>query len=98
MGSMGAMAQGSKDRYFQEENQKFVPEGIEGRVTYKGPLTDTIYQLIGGLKSGMGYCGTPNIQSLKENAQFIVMTTAGYIESHPHNVQITKETPNYSRE
>jgi IMP dehydrogenase len=96
MGSVGAMEQGSKDRYFQEDNKKFVPEGIEGRVPYKGPLVDTIYQLIGGLKSGMGYCGTHNLSELRENAQFIRMTGAGLRESHPHDVQITKESPNYS--
>jgi IMP dehydrogenase len=96
MGSVGAMEQGSKDRYFQEDNKKFVPEGIEGRVPYKGPLADTIYQLIGGLRSGMGYCGTRNLEELRENAQFVRMTGAGLRESHPHDVQITKESPNYS--
>ncbi|RDI36641.1 IMP dehydrogenase [Falsibacillus pallidus] len=96
MGSVGAMEQGSKDRYFQEDAKKFVPEGIEGRLPYKGPLSDTIYQLIGGLRSGMGYCGTKNLQELRENAQFIKMTGAGLRESHPHDVQITKEAPNYS--
>ncbi|UII55973.1 IMP dehydrogenase [Cytobacillus spongiae] len=96
MGSVGAMEKGSKDRYFQEDNKKFVPEGIEGRIPYKGPLSDTIYQLIGGLKSGMGYCGTKDLNELRENAQFIRMTGAGLRESHPHDVQITKEAPNYS--
>ncbi len=96
MGSVSAMEQGSKDRYFQEDSKKFVPEGIEGRVPYKGPLTDTIYQLIGGLKSGMGYCGTGNLEELREKAQFIRMTGAGLRESHPHDIQITKEAPNYS--
>ncbi|WP_079504124.1 IMP dehydrogenase [Mesobacillus jeotgali] len=96
MGSVGAMEKGSKDRYFQEDNKKFVPEGIEGRIPYKGPLTDTIYQLIGGIRSGMGYCGTANLEQLRENAQFIRMTGAGLRESHPHDVQITKEAPNYS--
>lgn len=96
MGSVGAMEKGSKDRYFQEENKKFVPEGIEGRIPYKGPLTDTIYQLVGGIRSGMGYCGTANLEELRENAQFIRMTGAGLRESHPHDVQITKEAPNYS--
>ncbi|MCM3007106.1 IMP dehydrogenase [Priestia koreensis] len=96
MGSVGAMEQGSKDRYFQEDNKKFVPEGIEGRLPYKGPLSDTIYQLLGGLKSGMGYCGTADLQQLRENAQFVRMTGAGLRESHPHDVQITKESPNYS--
>lgn len=96
MGSVGAMEKGSKDRYFQEDNKKFVPEGIEGRIPYKGPLTDTIYQLVGGIRSGMGYCGTANLEQLRENAQFIKMTGAGLRESHPHDVQITKEAPNYS--
>lgn len=97
MGSMGAMAKGSKDRYFQEDNKKFVPEGIEGIVPYKGPLKDTIYQLVGGLKSGMGYCGCGTIKDLKENSQFIKITGAGLIESHPHDVELTKEAPNYSK-
>lgn len=96
MGSVGAMEKGSKDRYFQEDNKKFVPEGIEGRVAYKGPLADTIYQLVGGLRSGMGYCGTKDLRDLRENAQFVKMTGAGLRESHPHDVQITKEAPNYS--
>jgi IMP dehydrogenase len=96
MGSIGAMESGSKDRYFQEDAKKLVPEGIEGRVPYKGPLADTIYQLVGGIRSGMGYCGTENLEELRENAQFIRMTGAGLRESHPHDVQITKEAPNYS--
>jgi IMP dehydrogenase len=96
MGSVSAMEKGSKDRYFQEDNKKFVPEGIEGRVAYKGPLADTIYQLIGGIRSGMGYCGASNLLELRENSQFIKMTGAGLRESHPHDVQITKESPNYS--
>ncbi|WP_075980273.1 IMP dehydrogenase [Bacillus massilinigeriensis] len=96
MGSVAAMEKGSKDRYFQEENKKFVPEGIEGRLPYKGPLEDTIYQLIGGIRSGMGYCGTKDLEALRENSQFIRMTGAGLRESHPHDVQITKEAPNYS--
>lgn len=96
MGSVGAMEKGSKDRYFQEDNKKFVPEGIEGRIPYKGPLSDTIYQLIGGIRSGMGYCGTADLDELRENAQFVRMTGAGLRESHPHDVQITKEAPNYS--
>lgn len=96
MGSVAAMEKGSKDRYFQEDNKKFVPEGIEGRLPYKGPLTDTIYQLVGGLRSGMGYCGTKDLKELRENSQFIRMTGAGLRESHPHDVQITKEAPNYS--
>ncbi|MDT9027871.1 IMP dehydrogenase [Rossellomorea yichunensis] len=96
MGSVSSMEKGSKDRYFQEENKKFVPEGIEGRIPYKGPLADTLYQLIGGLRSGMGYCGTKDLYELREQAQFIKMTGAGLRESHPHDVQITKEAPNYS--
>ncbi|WP_088008362.1 IMP dehydrogenase [Indiicoccus explosivorum] len=96
MGSIGAMERGSKDRYFQEEAKKLVPEGIEGRIPYKGPLADTIHQLTGGLRSGMGYCGTADLRALREEAQFIRMTGAGLRESHPHDVQITKESPNYS--
>jgi len=95
MGSLGAMKEGSRDRYFQEDNSKLVPEGIEGRVPYKGSLAETVYQLIGGLRAGMGYCGTPSIQSLKENGKFIKITGAGLKESHPHDVTITKEAPNY---
>ncbi|CAM4326289.1 TPA: IMP dehydrogenase [Bacillus thuringiensis] len=96
MGSVGAMEKGSKDRYFQEGNKKLVPEGIEGRVPYKGPLADTVHQLVGGLRAGMGYCGAQNLEFLRENAQFIRMSGAGLRESHPHHVQITKEAPNYS--
>ncbi|EAA9756047.1 IMP dehydrogenase [Salmonella enterica] len=96
MGSMAAMKQGSKDRYFQDDDKKLVPEGIEGRVAYKGPLSDTIHQLIGGLRSGMGYCGTSSLEQLRNNTQFIRITGAGLRESHPHDVQITKEAPNYS--
>ncbi|MDF2715882.1 MAG: inosine-5-monophosphate dehydrogenase [Paenibacillus sp.] len=96
MGSIGAMKEGSKDRYFQEGESKLVPEGIEGRVPYKGPLHDTIHQLVGGLIQGMGYCGTRTIRELKEDTQFIRITGAGLRESHPHDVQITKEAPNYS--
>lgn len=96
MGSLGAMAQGSKDRYFQENMDKLVPEGIEGRVPYKGTLADTAFQLIGGLRAGMGYCGVPNIQALINNTQFIRITGAGLKESHPHDISITKESPNYS--
>lgn len=96
MGSVAAMEKGSKDRYFQEDAKKFVPEGIEGRIPYKGPLADTIYQLIGGLRSGMGYCGTKDLEELREKSQFVRMTGAGLKESHPHDVQITKEAPNYS--
>jgi IMP dehydrogenase len=95
MGSIGAMQAGSKDRYFQENVQKLVPEGIEGRVPYKGPLADTIYQLIGGLRAGMGYCGTRTLAELKEKSRFIRISSASLRESHPHDVQITKEAPNY---
>ena len=96
MGSLGAMACGSKDRYFQEDAKKLVPEGVEGRVPYKGPLAETIYQLVGGLRSGMGYCGTASIEQLRKNTQFMKITAAGLRESHPHDVNITKESPNYS--
>lgn len=96
MGSTAAMEAGSKDRYFQNETKKFVPEGVEGRVPYRGYLRDIIYQLVGGLRSGMGYCGTPNIEALKANGKFIRITGAGLVESHPHDITITKEPPNYS--
>ncbi|PEA52864.1 IMP dehydrogenase [Bacillus pseudomycoides] len=96
MGSVGAMEKGSKDRYFQEGNKKLVPEGIEGRVPFKGPLADTVHQLVGGLRAGMGYCGAADLTFLRENAQFIRMSGAGLRESHPHDIQITKEAPNYS--
>lgn len=96
MGSLGAMKEGSKDRYFQENESKLVPEGIEGRVAYKGPLADTVFQLIGGLRSGMGYCGASTIDALINETSFIKITGAGLRESHPHDVQITKEAPNYS--
>ncbi|OIJ16258.1 IMP dehydrogenase [Anaerobacillus arseniciselenatis] len=96
MGSLGAMEKGSKDRYFQENNQKLVPEGIEGRVAYKGPLHDTVHQLVGGIRAGMGYCGTKTLDDLREHGQFIKITSASLKESHPHDVQITKEAPNYS--
>ncbi len=96
MGSLGAMKEGSKDRYFQENESKFVPEGIEGRVPYKGSLSETVYQLVGGLRAGMGYCGTKNISELKTLTSFIRITSAGLRESHPHDVTITKEAPNYS--
>jgi IMP dehydrogenase len=95
MGSIGSMRAGSGDRYFQEGNQKLVPEGIEGRVAFKGALADTVFQLIGGLRAGMGYCGTPNIEALKTKSRFIRITSASMQESHPHDVQITKEAPNY---
>ncbi len=96
MGSLGAMAHGSRDRYFQEGNKKLVPEGVEGRVPYKGLLSDTVYQLIGGLRAGMGYCGCPSIPDLQEKGQFVRITGAGLKESHPHDIHITKEAPNYS--
>ncbi len=96
MGSLGAMNKGSSDRYFQAKNQKYVPEGVEGRVPFKGPLSDTIYQMIGGLKSGMGYTGCATIEELHNKAQFVKITGAGLRESHPHDIQITKEAPNYS--
>ena len=96
MGSIGAMKKGSKDRYFQGESLKLVPEGVEGRVPYKGPLSDTIFQLTGGLKAGMGYCGCKNIEELQTKTRFIRITNAGLRESHPHGVHITKEAPNYS--
>ncbi len=96
MGSIAAMEKGSKDRYFQEGNKKLVPEGVEGRVPFKGPLADTIYQLMGGLRSGMGYCGAADIEALKKNAKFVRITSAGLRESHPHDINITKEAPNYS--
>ena len=96
MGSIAAMEQGSKDRYFQEGNKKLVPEGVEGRVPFKGPLADTIYQLMGGLRSGMGYCGSPDIETLHNKAKFVRITSAGLRESHPHDINITKEAPNYS--
>jgi IMP dehydrogenase/GMP reductase len=97
MGSLGAMAEGSKDRYFQQDAKKLVPEGVEGRVPYKGTLSDTIFQMVGGLRAGMGYCGTPSIDDLRQNAEFIRITGAGLAESHPHDISITKESPNYSR-
>jgi IMP dehydrogenase len=95
MGSMGAMSQGSADRYAQTANGKLVPEGIEGRVAAKGPLGDLTYQLVGGLRSGMGYCGARTIRELQQNARFIKISPAGLRESHVHDVIITKEAPNY---
>lgn len=97
MGSLGAMKAGSKDRYFQEDDdvKKLVPEGIEGRVAYKGPLADTMQQLVGGLRAGMGYCGTKDLEALRNDTKFIRITNAGLRENHPHEVQITKEAPNY---
>ena len=96
MGSLGAMAKGSKDRYFQQNNKKLVPEGVEGRVPYKGPVSETIYQMMGGLRSGMGYCGCATIDELRTRAQFTQITAAGLKESHPHDIYITKEAPNYT--
>ena len=98
MGSMGAMSQatGSSDRYFQEDAKKLVPEGVEGRVPFKGPVSDTIYQMLGGIRAGMGYCGCQTIPELQTNAQFIKISPAGLRESHPHDINITKEAPNYS--
>jgi len=98
MGSLGAMVQGSKDRYGQQDvkdAQKLVPEGIEGRVPYKGPLASFLYQLVGGLRAGMGYTGSPTVADLRKNARFVRITAAGLRESHPHDVMITKEAPNY---
>ena len=96
MGSLAAMKRGSADRYFQEKDKKLVPEGVEGRVPYKGVVADTVFQLVGGIKSGMGYCGCPTIPELQERAKFVKITGAGLRESHPHDIQITKEAPNYS--
>ena len=96
MGSLAAMEKGSKDRYFQTGSKKLVPEGVEGRLPYKGPLSDMVFQLLGGLRSGMGYCGTKTIKDLQENGKFIRITGAGLKESHPHDIYITKEAPNYS--
>ena len=96
MGSIAAMENGSKDRYFQENAKKLVPEGVEGRVAYKGTVEDTIFQLIGGVRAGMGYCGAENLEKLRDTARFVKITPAGLRESHPHDIQITKEAPNYS--
>jgi IMP dehydrogenase len=95
MGSIAAMEKGSKDRYFQENAKKLVPEGVEGRVPCKGHVADTIFQLVGGIRSGMGYCGCKDIPTLHEKAQFVRITGAGLKESHPHDIYITKEAPNY---
>jgi len=100
MGSLAAMRRGSSDRYFQDtgkELRKLVPEGIEGRVAFKGDLRDTIYQLCGGLRSGMGYCGTETILDLQKTSEFVRITNAGLAESHPHDVEITQEAPNYTK-
>ncbi len=96
MGSLSAMAKGSKDRYFQQDNKKLVPEGVEGRVPYRGPVSDSIFQLMGGLRSGMGYTGSPDIGSLRTQSRFVRITNAGLRESHPHDIYITKEAPNYT--
>ncbi len=98
MGSIAAMENGSKDRYFQSNAKKLVPEGVEGRVAYKGSVEDTVFQLIGGIRSGMGYCGTRTIEELKENGRFVKISAASLKESHPHDIHITKEAPNYSVE
>ncbi len=98
MGSISAMENGSKDRYFQTDARKLVPEGVEGRVSYKGTVEDTVFQLIGGLRSGMGYCGTATLPELQENSKFVKISAASLKESHPHDIQITKEAPNYSVE
>jgi IMP dehydrogenase len=100
MGSMGAMQQahGSADRYFQAGARKLVPEGVEGRVAYKGRVEDTVFQLIGGLRSGMGYCGAKDVPTLQETGQFVKISSASLKESHPHDIHITKEAPNYSVE
>ncbi len=98
MGSIAAMENGSKDRYFQTDAKKLVPEGVEGRVAYKGLLEDEVFQLVGGLRSGMGYCGAPTIEALKENGKFVKISAAALKESHPHDIHITKEAPNYSVE
>ncbi|MBR1606775.1 MAG: IMP dehydrogenase, partial [Clostridia bacterium] len=98
-GSMGAMeqSQGSRDRYFQEDAKKLVPEGVEGRVPYKGILADTVFQMVGGLRASMGYCGCATIDDMRRDAEFIRITNAGLQESHPHDIYITREAPNYSR-
>jgi len=96
MGSIAAMECGSKDRYFQQNAKKLVPEGVEGRVPYKGPLSDTIFQLMGGLRAGMGYCGAPDVETMKAEGYFVKISGAGLRESHPHDINITKEAPNYS--
>lgn len=97
MGSLAAMKAGSGDRYFQSNTKKYVPEGVEGRVAYKGPVGEVIYQLMGGLKSGMGYVGSANLEELYEKSKFIKISSASLIENHPHNITITRESPNYSK-
>ena len=96
MGSLPAMACGSKDRYFQENAKKLVPEGVEGRVPYRGALSEIVYQMCGGIRAGMGYCGMKTIDDLRKKAQFVKITNATLVESHPHDISITKESPNYS--
>ena len=96
MGSIGAMQKGSKDRYFQQDNKKLVPEGVEGRVPFRGPVSETVFQMMGGLRSGMGYCGAHNIEELRTRSKFVRITSAGLKESHPHDIYITKEAPNYT--
>ena len=96
MGSLGAMKEGSMDRYFQDNPKKLVPEGVEGRVPYRGALAEMTFQLIGGLRAGMGYCGVRTIETIQTKTRFITITNAGLRESHPHGVDITKESPNYS--
>ena len=96
MGSLSAMAAGSKDRYFQENSSKFVPEGVEGRVPFRGTVSEIVYQMVGGIRSGMGYCGKHNIEELRKNSEFVRITNAGLLESHPHDISISKEAPNYS--
>ena len=96
MGSIAAMENGSKDRYFQEGARKLVPEGVEGRVAYKGTLEDTVFQLIGGIRSGMVYCGCKDIEDLQERGKFVKISAAALRESHPHDIHITKEAPNYA--
>ena len=98
MGSIAAMENGSKDRYFQTNAKKLVPEGVEGRVAYKGTVEDTIFQMMGGLRSGMGYCGAKDIKTLQETGEFVKISAASLKESHPHDIHITKEAPNYSVE
>ena len=96
MGSLAAMAAGSSDRYFQEGTRKFVPEGVEGRVPYRGTVSEIIYQMKGGLRSGMGYCGKATIEELRLHSEFVRITNAGLLESHPHDISISKEAPNYT--
>ena len=98
MGSLGAMMSGSADRYGQTSTDKLVPEGVEGRVPYRGPLAEFAYQLIGGLRAGMGYCGTGDIEALRSKAKFVRVSWAGHAENHPHDITISKEAPNYSLE